>query len=82
MTVGSVMNASTRTASPQRGHWVTSSPKTLSNSAAESSLRASLIEAGIAVILLAGPRRSGERGTTRERQAWCGDRYRTVTVTV
>ncbi len=37
VTCRSVMNASTHRASPQRGHWVTWSPKTLRNKAARSS---------------------------------------------
>ena len=70
VTLGSVMNASTRRTSPQRGHWVTSSPNTLRNSAAQSSLRASLIAdevGGVLVLVLTGCAAIGE-GTTRERQ--------------
>jgi len=72
VTLGSVMNARTRRASPQRGHWVTWSPKTLRKRAAQSSLRASLIadEAGgvlVLVLVLAGCAAVGE-GTMRERQ--------------
>ena len=74
VTLGSVMNARTRRASPQREHWVTWSPKTLRNSAAQSSLRASLIadEAGgvlVLVLVLAGCAAVGE-GITRERHPW------------
>ena len=72
VTLGSVMNASTRRASPQRGHWVTSSPKTLRNNAAQSSLRASLMDVG-GVIVLARSAAVGSEGTTRERQAWAED---------
>ena len=75
MTLGSVMNASTRRASPQRGHWVTSSPNTLRNRAAQSSLRASLIAVGGDAIGLAGSAAAvGSDGTTRERHAWAEDK--------
>ena len=73
VTLASVMKASTRTASPQRGHRVTSSPKTLRNRAAQSSRRASIIEVGGGVIVLAGSAPVGGEGTTRERQAWAED---------
>lgn len=73
VTCRSVMNASTRRASPQRGHWVTSSPKTLRNRAAQSSLRASLIELAGGVIVLAGSAAVRREGTTRERQTWAED---------
>lgn len=73
VTLGSVMNASTRRASPQRGHWVTSSPKTLRNSAAQSSLRASLMDVG-GVIVLARSAAVGGEATTRERQAWAEEK--------
>ena len=67
----SVMNARTRRASPQRGHWVTSSPNTLRSSCAQSSLRASLIAvAGDAVMLPGSAAAVGSDGTTRERHAW------------
>ena len=69
----SVINASTRRGSPQRGHWVTSSPKTLRNRAAQSSRRASIIEVGGGVIVLAGSAAVGSEGTTRERHAWAED---------
>ena len=70
VTCRSVMNASTRRASPQRGHWVTSSPNTLRNSAAQSSLRASVMAVGGGALVLAGWAGVGGEGTTRERQAW------------
>ena len=73
VTLGSVMNASTRRASPQRGHWVTSSPNTLRNNAAQSSLRASPIAVGGVVIVLAGSAAVGSDGTTRERHVWAED---------
>ena len=76
VTCRSVMNAITRRASPQRGHWVTSSPKTLRNSAAQSSLRASIIDVGggVLVLVLAGSAAVGSEGTTRERQVWAEDK--------
>ena len=52
VTAGSVMNARTRRASPQRGHWVTSSPNTLRDSAVQASLRASSSGVGGAAILV------------------------------
>ena len=74
VTLGSVMNARTRRASPQRGHWVTSSPKTLRNSAAQSSLRASIIDAGVGVLVVAGWAAVGTEATTRQRQPWAEDK--------
>ena len=74
VTCRSVMNASTRRASPQRGHWVTSSPKTLRNRAAQPSLRASVIDVGGGVVVLAGSAAVGSEGTTRERQTWAEDK--------
>ena len=74
VTCRSVMNAITRKASPQRGHWVTWSPKTLRNRAAQSSLRASIIGVGGGVIGLAGSGAAGSAGTTRERQLCAEDR--------
>jgi hypothetical protein len=52
---------------------VTSSPNTLRNSAAQSSLRASIIADEVGgVLVLAGCAALGE-GTTRERQPWAED---------